>query len=275
MANKKKRKASAIEPAVTDTSPPAKRGRPGKAKPEEVISSPPIAATLRKRGRPKKTHQDEAVSSPPNEIAEAPATPYRQKKVKLNNSVIRTSKRQSNGAADAANASLGPRTRRLSAEGAEDGMSNGTVVAGKEAKSKGKGKAKASAKISTDTTTETETIPVSSISKIAKPAKARKGRKGTKKATVEDHAQGSRSSNVSVAVPAPKDETSEDENADDEAEDDGPKYYLCKAEPNSRIEKGKDVKFSIDDLRAATEPEGWDGRPFQLIWLDRRADGPI
>jgi predicted RNA-binding protein with PUA-like domain len=32
-----------------------------------------------------------------------------------------------------------------------------------------------------------------------------------------------------------------------------------KAEPESRIEKGKDVKFSIDDLRAAKEPEPWDG----------------
>lgn len=269
MANKKKRKASAIEPATTDTSPPAKRGRPGKAKPEEVISSPPPAATLRKRGRPKKTQPDEAASSAPNETADAPTTPSRPKKVKLNNPDTRTSKRLSNGAADAASASLGPRTRRASVKGADDGTSNGAVVAVKEAKSKGEGKAKVSAKISTETTTETETIPVSSISKIAKPAKARKGRK----ATLEDDARGSRSSNVSVAVPAPKDETSEDEKADDEAEDDGPSYYLMKAEPQSRIEKGKDVKFSIDDLRAAAEPEGWDGKPVHIIWLNRRADG--
>ena len=32
-----------------------------------------------------------------------------------------------------------------------------------------------------------------------------------------------------------------------------------KAEPESRLEKGKDVKFSVDDLEAATEPEAWDG----------------
>lgn len=38
-----------------------------------------------------------------------------------------------------------------------------------------------------------------------------------------------------------------------------PKYWLMKAEPESRIEKGKDVKFSIDDLAAASEPEPWDG----------------
>ena len=32
-----------------------------------------------------------------------------------------------------------------------------------------------------------------------------------------------------------------------------------KAEPNSRIEKGVDVKFSIDDLEKARSPEPWDG----------------
>ena len=39
-----------------------------------------------------------------------------------------------------------------------------------------------------------------------------------------------------------------------------PHVGLMKAEPESRLEKGKDVKFSIDDLKAATEPEGWDGK---------------
>lgn len=32
-----------------------------------------------------------------------------------------------------------------------------------------------------------------------------------------------------------------------------------KAEPESRLEKGQDIKFSIDDLAARTEPEPWDG----------------
>ncbi|KAI1973879.1 hypothetical protein LOZ53_003225 [Ophidiomyces ophidiicola] len=36
-------------------------------------------------------------------------------------------------------------------------------------------------------------------------------------------------------------------------------YWLMKAEPESRLEKGVDVKFSIDDLREAKEPEPWDG----------------
>ncbi|KAL4922520.1 PUA-like domain-containing protein [Aspergillus aurantiobrunneus] len=47
-----------------------------------------------------------------------------------------------------------------------------------------------------------------------------------------------------------------DENTDN---DSGRSYWLMKAEPESRIEKGKDIKFSIDDLRAAKEPEAWDG----------------
>ncbi|KAF3019357.1 hypothetical protein E8E14_010963 [Neopestalotiopsis sp. 37M] len=36
-------------------------------------------------------------------------------------------------------------------------------------------------------------------------------------------------------------------------------YWLLKAEPESRIENGVDVKFSIDDLAAKKEPEPWDG----------------
>jgi len=41
-------------------------------------------------------------------------------------------------------------------------------------------------------------------------------------------------------------------------------YWLLKAEPESRFENGVDVKFSIDDLAARTEPEPWDGmsKPF-------------
>jgi hypothetical protein len=32
-----------------------------------------------------------------------------------------------------------------------------------------------------------------------------------------------------------------------------------KAEPESRLENGHDISFSIDDLAAKTEPEPWDG----------------
>lgn len=40
----------------------------------------------------------------------------------------------------------------------------------------------------------------------------------------------------------------------------GRSYWLMKAEPESRMEKGVDVKFSIDDLAAADKPEPWDGK---------------
>ncbi|KAJ4289919.1 hypothetical protein N0V88_006715 [Collariella sp. IMI 366227] len=39
----------------------------------------------------------------------------------------------------------------------------------------------------------------------------------------------------------------------------GKNYWLLKAEPETRFENGTDVKFSIDDLAARTEPEPWDG----------------
>ncbi|KAI9743326.1 MAG: hypothetical protein M1818_003172 [Claussenomyces sp. TS43310] len=39
----------------------------------------------------------------------------------------------------------------------------------------------------------------------------------------------------------------------------GRQYWLMKAEPESRLEKGHDIKFSIDDLAMKREPEPWDG----------------
>ncbi|PGH12495.1 hypothetical protein AJ79_04239 [Helicocarpus griseus UAMH5409] len=56
--------------------------------------------------------------------------------------------------------------------------------------------------------------------------------------------------------PQLKDKEASDSTRDGE---DGKSYWLMKAEPESRFEKGVDVKFSIDDLRDAKEPEPWDG----------------
>ena len=69
---------------------------------------------------------------------------------------------------------------------------------------------------------------------------------------------GRQKANISIEVPT---RTESEANVEPEVEEntDGPSYWLMKAEPESRIEKGKDVKFSIDDLKAATSPEGWDG----------------
>jgi hypothetical protein len=46
-------------------------------------------------------------------------------------------------------------------------------------------------------------------------------------------------------------------------------YWLMKAEPETRYENGIDVRFSIDDLRAKTEPEGWDGTTFTSMFEPR------
>ncbi|KAI9690590.1 MAG: hypothetical protein M1820_009985 [Bogoriella megaspora] len=63
---------------------------------------------------------------------------------------------------------------------------------------------------------------------------------------------------------APKSKQAQEEvqdasDQDDDLVDEGPSYWLMKAEPESRIEKGVDVKFSIDDLQAVDEPEPWNG----------------
>lgn len=47
----------------------------------------------------------------------------------------------------------------------------------------------------------------------------------------------------------------------------GRQYWLLKAEPESRFENGVDVKFSIDDLAAKTEPEPWDGMHYAPLLL--------
>ena len=97
--------------------------------------------------------------------------------------------------------------------------------------------------------------------KSASKVKATASRKRGKSAKTSIHGEETTApegkSTVSVDVPF-REKPAE---AEDEAEvhGEGPAYWLMKAEPESRIEKGKDVKFSIDDLEAAKEPEGWDG----------------
>ncbi|KAK4697432.1 hypothetical protein P7C71_g647, partial [Lecanoromycetidae sp. Uapishka_2] len=73
--------------------------------------------------------------------------------------------------------------------------------------------------------------------------------------------QGNNQQQNTFSVDVPTKSTNRDtgDREDDHEHADGPSYWLMKAEPDSRIEKGKDVKFSIDDLKAATAPEPWDG----------------
>lgn len=111
----------------------------------------------------------------------------------------------------------------------------------------------------------------------ATPSRGR-GRPATKKTTVEAPKAESRGKKRSGPVddndepeatePAPKRQRGRPStrpttnNEDDKLTADGPSYWLMKAEPESRVEKGVDVKFSIDDLSSAKEPEPWNGQFF-------------
>ena len=271
MPAKKKRKASAVETTPAEAAPPtAKRGRVAKTKAaDEVIPSPVPPVQISKRGRPKNTQPGEAVPPTTDEVdVEPPSNSAKPKKAKPSTSATRTSQRLSNGAGSAAEVASGPRTRRANAtvggtSGAGNENADGNVKAVKQVKSKRNAKPKAAA-TEKPADRAAEGFPMSSISTPKKTTKKSAQRKKADSKTGSS-VKRPRSSNVSVNVPSPKDEVPEDdEKADDEAEDDGPNYWLMKAEPESRIEKGKDVKFSIDDLRAAVEPEGWDGRAFEL-----------
>ena len=112
----------------------------------------------------------------------------------------------------------------------------------------------------------TKTSTNGSVTKSTTKTVSMKGRKRGKqsgKAAVPKEEtvaaqNGRQQANISIDVPT---RTESKANVEPEVEEntDGPSHWLMKAEPESRIEKGKDVKFSIDDLKAATSPEGWDG----------------
>ncbi|KAL8857931.1 MAG: hypothetical protein Q9178_005550 [Gyalolechia marmorata] len=98
------------------------------------------------------------------------------------------------------------------------------------------------------------------VKKSAKSSITTSSAQNAKAATETDPRRASAFSEVAILNGANHDHD-EASNKDDEEEDspDRPSYWLMKAEPDSRIEKGKDVKFSIDDLKKAVEPEAWDG----------------
>ncbi|KAL9580456.1 MAG: hypothetical protein Q9212_004489 [Teloschistes hypoglaucus] len=103
--------------------------------------------------------------------------------------------------------------------------------------------------------------PVVKSKKTANPKVTKNASKSPTKVDDPTEATHDRSSSLSgVAIPIKNDkDLAIDDDAAEEDDSDGPSYWLMKAEPYSRIEKGKDVKFSIDDLKNATEPEAWDG----------------
>ncbi|MCJ1247416.1 hypothetical protein MMC30_004630 [Trapelia coarctata] len=120
---------------------------------------------------------------------------------------------------------------------------------------------------------ESKPAKASELSVLPKASKASKASKATKPAS--NFAPGSkagknpnaqRDSIVLVEVPVAnhgkkRGKEVSDHEAEEAVDDEATQkqYWLMKAEPESRMEKGKDVKFSIDDLAVRTEPEAWDG----------------
>ncbi|EEQ29846.1 hypothetical protein McanMca71_007995 [Microsporum canis] len=84
---------------------------------------------------------------------------------------------------------------------------------------------------------------------VPRDKKGRPGKKSNIRATVDE----AEAMITATTDAEPKGSSNANESKGDRS------YWLMKAEPETRLEKGVDVKFSIDDLRAATEPEGWDG----------------
>ena len=55
-------------------------------------------------------------------------------------------------------------------------------------------------------------------------------------------------------------ETEDKTKAEDAQASEERQYWLMKAEPETRIERGHDISFSIDDLADRSSPEPWDGK---------------
>ncbi|KAI1431348.1 PUA-like domain-containing protein [Xylaria sp. CBS 124048] len=88
--------------------------------------------------------------------------------------------------------------------------------------------------------------PTKSTSETQVP-KSNKPKKAMPKAQAKD------TTSTNSAVKTPKTD------GDDVSESSDRWYWLMKAEPQTRLENGIDVKFSIDDLASRTDPEPWDG----------------
>lgn len=273
MAPSKKRKAAAIaeaEPAAVAT-PPSKRGRgrPSKAEkaenePTQAVATPPV-----KRGRPTKaTNSAISNSGLVQNNNPTPSKASNKGQAAKANTSLRRSSRHPSGADTVANPETAAIASRVT-RGSNAAATNGTVVAVKGTKAKGKAKAASSSKAGAGATKVStrglaKKKPVAGKGKAAATTELNGNDKDSPSnnedlPTVEQPTKRrGRKAQVSVNVSSRIGAAEEAEDADEE-DVDQPNYWLMKAEPESRIEKGKDVKFSIDDLKNAFEPEGWDG----------------
>ena len=282
MPYKKKRKAAATaeaDQAPDVATPPAKRGRPSKAAKEAALAEAASVLTPpAKRGRPPKAKtaqteptQNAIATSSLVKTDNSPTKASAKSKATANTSLRRSNR----GPANADSTATGSRASRS----ATNAKTNGAVVAVKETKPKGKATAATPVKASTAKKGSRGVYK-------KKSAKARGKAAATANVDEEEEeeddasdeelnpepveekpAKRGRKANFSINVPASLAASEEAEDADEEDADE-PSYWLMKAEPESRIEKGKDVKFSIDDLLNATEPEAWDGKCSPLYLVD-------
>ena len=290
----KKRKVAVIAETESASNavatPPAKRGRPSKVAKETsnaVVEDNVTTPVKRGRGRPSKGAEVDFGQSPitipistsvKNINSTSPAKTA-SKSEAVANTPLRRSARGPDAGANADDTSVATTTR--ASRNATNGNPNGTVIAVKQtktkakapstkkaasptktsptkkgtrgvaqrrlstAKSKGTGKGKAAAVTQSDTEDGSDPSPDDAAYSESVGAKAAK--------------RGNGKARISVDVPIASAAVEDADDADEEDADE-PNYWLMKAEPESRMEKGKDVKFSIDDLKDAKEPEAWDGK---------------
>ncbi|CAF9906842.1 MAG: hypothetical protein ALECFALPRED_002668 [Alectoria fallacina] len=177
-------------------------------------------------------------------------------------------KRRANTAADAASIATTKRQKKVVEPTASSSRPSRNTLALATAprstrssiseKSMPAGPAKKTTKISVNGTA-TKSAP-KTATKVKATDGGKRGRPAKKKTNEEETAKSEEPSTLFVDVPL-REKPAVNAEAEEEAEinSEGPAYWLMKAEPESRIEKGQDVKFSIDDLKAANHPEGWDG----------------
>lgn len=99
----------------------------------------------------------------------------------------------------------------------------------------------------------------SSAAETTTPEETKPATTTTRKSAAKKAEPKKKSPAASAAPAEKKDEPKPTATSDDDSAAREPRFWLLKAEPETRIEKGKDVKFSIDDLAAMKEPAAWDG----------------
>ena len=153
-----------------------------------------------------------------------------------------------------ADTSTSPRIRRSSNNAASNGVTDS------------KEKKASHAKKPTSNTSKKRANPRSTKQSSATKEKVPRGRRKSENEPIDR--ESSSISAVEIHSKHKGNKISEKE-GEDESDPHESSYWLMKAEPESRIEKGKDVKFSIDDLKNATEPEAWDGKSRMLNIISR------